>query len=256
MLGLEPIEAGRLVIERNLLSLGGRFIKRRDRGGAGLDGDLDTRQVAHAGDLVLVIPYEHCLTGGVIGAGIVDLLSALGGDRVGGNHGLHAAVLERGLTGVRCDLCDVQQRTGIIAPDDVAGQGLGDGGVEPGDLAGGRILRGEDRRGLRPAGLEHARLLDGRGPGGGGDDVVGGHGAGVDDRVVVDGARTGRGGRGGDGPAVGTRVGAGGQDGGEGGRTCGAEEQASVGSRHGCVLSWWRGGAAGGRRRGGRAVSG
>ena len=114
-------------------------------------------------------------------AGEGDELLALVGDGVGGKDAVYLVVLQHGLARVGGDLRVLD--LGLVAQD-VAGEQLGEAGVEAAELTVLVVEQAEEQRGLHAAHAKHAGLLDGGGPGALGDDVVAGDGA-VGDQVVV-----------------------------------------------------------------------
>lgn len=112
----------------------------------------------------------------VVGAGEGDELLALVSDGVGGKDGIDLAVLQDGLARVRGHLGDLD----LVLAQDVVGQKLRDAGIEAAGLTVLLVEEGEERGGLNATDLKDAGVLDGRGPGAGGDGVVIGLGAVVD----------------------------------------------------------------------------
>src|SRR5699024_5834132 len=113
------------------------------------------------------------------GAGEVDDLEALGGDRVGGDHAVDGAVLDHGLAGLDGGVDVVDLLLAALA-EDASGQPQGEPGVEDGGLDAGGGGAGEHRVGARAAADELVALLDAGGPGARGDGVLGGERAGGD----------------------------------------------------------------------------
>ena len=79
----------------------------------------------------------------------------------------------------------------LVLAQDVVGQELCDAGIEAAGLAVLLVEEGEERGGLDAADLKDAGIFDGRGPGAGGDGIVVGLGAVVDELVECLGVERG-----------------------------------------------------------------
>ena len=172
--------AGLLVgLELLLAGLGGELLQDGGAVGAGLDGDVLVGQVVDALDVVVIGEHQDSLLGVVVGTGKGDEFLALVSDGVGGKDGVDLAVLQDGLARVRGHLGDLD----FVLAQNVVGQELCDTGVEAAGLAVFLVEEGEKRRGLNATDLKDAGVLDGRGPGAGGDGIVIGLGAIVDELI-------------------------------------------------------------------------
>ena len=166
-------------LELLLAGLGGELLQDGGAVGAGLDGNVLVGQVVDALDVIVVSEHQDGLLGVVVGAGKGDELLALVSDGVGGKDSVDLAVLQDGLARVRGHLGDLD----FVLAQNVVGQELRDAGVEATGLAVLLVEEGEERGSLNATDLKDAGVLDGRGPGAGGDGVVIGLGAVVDELV-------------------------------------------------------------------------
>ena len=174
-------------LELLLAGLGSELLQDGGAVGAGLDGDVLVGQVVDALDVVVIGEYQDGLLGVVVGTGKGDELLALIGNGVGGEDGVDLAVLQDGLTRVRGYLGDLD----LVLAQNVVGQELCDTGVEAAGLTVFLVEEGEERGGLNATDLKDAGVLNGRGPGAGGDGVVIGLGAVVDELVECLGVERG-----------------------------------------------------------------
>ena len=180
--------AGLLVgLELLLAGLGGELLQDGGAVGAGLNGDVLIGQVADALDVAVIGEHQDSLLGVVIGAGEGDELLALIGDGVGGKDGVDLAVLQDGLARVRGHLRDLD----LVLAQDVVGQKLRDAGIEATGLTVFLVEEGEERGGLNATDLKDTGVLDGGSPSAGGDGVVIGLGAVVDELVECLGVERG-----------------------------------------------------------------
>ena len=162
-----------------MAGLGGELLQDGGAVGAGLDGDVLVGQVVDALDVVVVGEHQDSLLGVVVGTGEGDELLALVSDGVGGKDSVDLAVLQDGLARVRGYLGDLD----LVLAQNVVGQELCDTGVEAAGLTVFLVEEGEKCGGLNATDLKDTGVLDGRGPGAGGDGVVIGLGAVVDEFV-------------------------------------------------------------------------
>ena len=165
-----------------LAGLGGELLQDGWAVGAGLDGDVLVGQVVDALDVVVVGEHQDSLLGVVVGTGKGDELLA-----IGGKDGVDLAVLQDGLTRVRGHLGDLD----LVLAQNVVGQELCDTGVEAAGLTVLLVEEGEERGGLDATDRKDAGILDGRSPGAGGDGVIIGLGAVVDELVECLGVERG-----------------------------------------------------------------
>src|SRR5699024_1740724 len=132
-----------------------------DAGGVGLGDQVQPGQVLRSGDVLGVLgAHLDRGAGEVVGAGEVDDLEALRGDRVRRDHAVHGAVLDHGLAGVDGGVDIVDAVLAALAQA-VAGQQLGDAGVEADDLIGAGSDQGEHLVGGGAAPEQLAALLGG-----------------------------------------------------------------------------------------------
>lgn len=174
-------------LELLLAGLGGELLQDGGAVGAGLDGDVLVGQVVDALDVVVIGEHQDGLLRVVIGTGKGDELLALVSDGVGGKDGVDLAVLQDGLARVRGHLRDLD----LVLAQNVVGQELCDTGIEAAGLTVFLVEEGEERGGLNATDLKDAGVLDGRGPGAGGDGIVIGLGAVVDELVECLGVERG-----------------------------------------------------------------
>src|SRR5699024_3181787 len=114
-----------------------------DAGRVRLGDEVQAAEVLGPGDRVLVLgAHLDRGAGEVAGAGEVDDLEPLGGDRIGRDHAVHGAVLDHGLAGLDGGVDVVDLLLPTLA-EDVLGQQLGDARVEAGGLAAGGGGEGE-----------------------------------------------------------------------------------------------------------------
>ena len=165
---LQRGEALGVVLQQDRVRLRGELLQREHGRRVGLGDHVLAVEVADARDGGVVGPHRDRGPRLVVRPGERDLLRARLGDRVRGEHRVDVAVLDQGLAGV--DRGDHQfDGVGVRLARDVVGEHGREPGVEPGDLARGRVLQREQRALVGAAADQLPALLDLVGPRAGGD---------------------------------------------------------------------------------------
>src|SRR5690606_14879157 len=169
----ESLDEGGVVVRDELLRC-------LDAGRVRLGDHLLAGEVLGPGDRLRVLSaHLDRGAGEVVGAGEVDDLETLGGDRVRRDPAVHGPVLDEGLAGLDGGV-DVLDLLLAAFAQNVLRQQLGDAGIEAGGLPAGGRGEGEDLVGDGAAADQLVLLLDRGGPGAAGDGVIGSDGAGGD----------------------------------------------------------------------------